>query len=112
MSARRPQEPIPVGAARDIAERYRYDQVVILARRVGDDPEPHGEHITTYGRDRQHCDVAALMGDTLKRIAGWPDTPDPRDIIRGLIAIIPEHLYDLDEPAIARAEAYLAERRV
>ena len=54
---------IPIAAAREIAERFGYDQVVIVARRVGDDPQPHGEHVTTYGRDAAHCAVAARMGD-------------------------------------------------
>ena len=41
-------KPIPIVSARDIAEQYGYDQVVVIARRVGDDG---GEHVTTY-RDK------------------------------------------------------------
>lgn len=63
---------IPITAARKIAEEYGYDQVVIIARKVGDDPEPHGEHLTTYGVNKVHCDVAARMGDALKRFMRWP----------------------------------------
>lgn len=60
---------IPVVAARNIAEQYGYDQVVIIARKVGD---PGGEHVTTYGRNRAHCDAAARIGDFLKfKIMGW-----------------------------------------
>jgi hypothetical protein len=62
---------IPIRAARRIAEEYGYDQVVIYARRVGEAPAPHGEHMTTYGVDRIHCDVAAKIGKALKRFAGW-----------------------------------------
>lgn len=62
---------IPITAAKRIAENYGYDQVVIYARRCHDTPEPHGEHMTTYGRTREHCDVAARMGDTLKKFMGW-----------------------------------------
>lgn len=54
-----PMKPIPVLAARRIAEQYGYDQVIVIARRVGESPDPHGEHVTTYGRDKQHCGVAA-----------------------------------------------------
>lgn len=64
-----PPLPIPVLAARQIADRYCYDQVVILARRVGDGGL---EHVTTYGINKEHCDVASKMGDHLKyNIMGW-----------------------------------------
>lgn len=64
--------PIPISAAERIAKDYGYDQVIVYARKVGDDPEPHGEHMTTYGIDRAHCDAAAKIGDFLKyKIMGW-----------------------------------------
>ncbi len=52
---------IPISAARLIAEQYNYDQVVIVARKVGD-----GEHVTTYGIDKANCDVAARIGNFFK----------------------------------------------
>ena len=65
-------KPIPISAAERIAKDYGYDQVIIVARRVGDDPEPHGEHVTTYGVTKAHCDVAARIGDFLKfKVMGW-----------------------------------------
>lgn len=65
-------KPIPVSSAEKIAKAYGYDQVIIIARKVGDDPEPHGEHVTTYGRDAEHCAVAARIGDFLKfKVMGW-----------------------------------------
>ena len=42
----RAMDPIPISAARTIAEAYGYDQVVIVARRVGDGADG-GEHVTT-----------------------------------------------------------------
>ncbi|MBQ4826592.1 hypothetical protein J4729_18875 [Leisingera sp. HS039] len=67
-----PTKPIPVSAAERIAKFYGYDQVVIIARRVGEDPEPNGEHVTTYGRTKEHCSVAARIGDFLKfKVMGW-----------------------------------------
>jgi len=58
---------IPISAAKDIAKKYGYDQVVIVARSVD-----HGEHVTTYGKDKANCDVAARTGDFLKyKIMGW-----------------------------------------
>ena len=64
-------KPIPISAAKIIAEKYGYDQVVVIARKVG---ENGGEHCTTYGRDKANCDVAARIGDWLKfKVMGWPE---------------------------------------
>ena len=62
---------IPISAARRVAELYGYDQVVIIARKVGESPDPHGEHVTTYGVTKEHCRVAARMGEKLKEMMGW-----------------------------------------
>ena len=62
---------IPIAAARRIAEAYGYDQVVIYARKVGSAPDPCGEHLTTYGVNKEHCSVAARMADVLKKFMGW-----------------------------------------
>jgi hypothetical protein len=56
-SARR----IPIKAGKEIADRYGYDQVIIIARKIG-----VGEQCTTYGVDKMHCGVAARIGDFLK----------------------------------------------
>jgi hypothetical protein len=59
---------IPIRAAKAIAEKYNYDQVIIFARKVG-----RNEHMTTYGATKEHCDIAAKIGDFLKHtIMGWP----------------------------------------
>ena len=61
---------IPIAAAQRVAEQYGYDQVVIVARKVGEDG---GEHVTTYGVDRANCDVAARIGNYFKhKLMGWP----------------------------------------
>lgn len=61
--------PIPINAAKQIANQYDYDQVIIVARKVGDDG---GEHVTTFGRNKQHCSIAAKCGDFLKaKVMGW-----------------------------------------
>lgn len=63
---------IPIAAAERIAKQYGYDQVVIIARKVGQAPDPNGEHVTTYGVDKGHCDVAAHIGNFLKyKVMGW-----------------------------------------
>lgn len=64
-----PMLPIPIAAARKIANEYGYSQVIIIGRRVG---EHGGEHCTTYGVDKANCDVAARIGDFLKfKVMGW-----------------------------------------
>jgi hypothetical protein len=68
-------KPIPIHAARSIAEQYGYDQVVIIARKVDQPDKPGGEHCTTYGRDKENCAVAARIGDFLKfKVMGWLET--------------------------------------
>lgn len=69
-------KPIPISAARHIANLYGYDQVVVIGRKVGESPDPHGEHVTTYGVDKEHCQIAARIGDFLKyKVMNW--VPEP-----------------------------------
>ncbi len=67
----RPMKPIPISAASKIAKTYGYDQVIIYTRRVGEIPEPHGEHMVTFGVNQQHCDAAILIGEALRKFMGW-----------------------------------------
>ncbi len=68
-------KPIPISTAQLIAEAYGYDQVVIIARKVGEPPS--GEHVTTYGVDKAHCAVATHIGNFLKyKVMGWIITED------------------------------------
>lgn len=65
---------VPIVAAQRIAEAYGYDQVIIIARKVGEGRAgyDHGEHVTTYGIDKEHCRIAAMVGDFLKfKVMGW-----------------------------------------
>jgi hypothetical protein len=59
---------IPITAAKRVAQEFGYDQVVIYARKTGDNG---GEHMTTYGVNKEHCGIAARMGDVLKKFMGW-----------------------------------------
>ena len=60
---------IPISAAKKIAEKYDYDQVIIFARKVG-----RNEHCTTYGTNEQHCKIAAQCGDFLKyKVMHWDE---------------------------------------
>lgn len=70
-------KPIPISAAESIAKRYGYDQVIIVARKVGDDG---GEHCTTYGKDQVHCDIASRAGEFLKfKVMGWVKDQPPNE---------------------------------
>jgi len=67
-------KPIPISAARRIAEEYDYDQVVIVARKVIGKYHDGGEHCTTYGIDKANCAVAARIGNYFKhKLMGWPE---------------------------------------
>lgn len=64
---------IPIKTAKRVAEDYGYDQVIIVARKVASGGDEGGEHVTTYGVNRQHCSIASYIGDYLKHnIMGWP----------------------------------------
>lgn len=62
-------KPIPISAAKRIATEFGYDQVVVIARKI----DPSGvEHVTTYGVNKEHCEVAAKIGDFIKfKIMKW-----------------------------------------
>lgn len=63
-------KPIPISAARKIANLYGYDQVIVIARKCGDGGR---EHVTTYGRNKENCSVAATIGEFFKHnLMGWP----------------------------------------
>ena len=101
---------IPIKIAEKIAKDYGYDQVVVYARKVGEDPDPYGEHMTTYGVDKTHCGIAARMGSFLKReIMGWYEAPE-RSWDMNAVQVDPADIQDFvnamrDEviPAIVKA---------
>ena len=65
-------KPIPISAAKEVAKKYGYDQIIIYGRVCHDSPLPHGEYMTTYGRNKEHCNAAAKIGNFLKyKIMGW-----------------------------------------
>lgn len=65
---------IPISAAKKIADEYGYDQVVIVARKCGEDG---AEHCTTYGRNKKHCAIAAKIGEFFKyELMRWPRPPE------------------------------------
>lgn len=64
------QSKLPIKAARDIASAHGWDQVIVVARKVGDDGY---EHVVTYGKDAAHCEAAARAGNAIKHhLMKWP----------------------------------------
>ncbi len=67
-------KPIPISAAKAIAEIYAKQQVIVVAWDAA-----HGKtHVTTYGDTAEACRQAALGGDKVKAALGWP--PDQRSV--------------------------------
>lgn len=65
---------IPISAAKFIADSCGYDQIIVIGRKVGDVADGAGEHVTTYGVDKEHCRIAAHIGEHLKKnVMGWPN---------------------------------------
>lgn len=61
---------LPIKAARDISSDYGWDQVIVVARKVGDDGY---EHVVTYGKDAAHCEAASRAGNAIKHhLMKWP----------------------------------------
>ena len=64
---------IPIRVAECIAKEYGFDQVIIVARKTGDGPTK-GEALTTYGINKQHCNIAAKVGEFLRvKIMKWSE---------------------------------------
>lgn len=61
---------IPIKAAKEVSEKYKKDQVVIISYKK----EPsHLTTVTTYGKTTIDCDQACQLGNIIKeRILKWP----------------------------------------
>lgn len=62
-------QEIPIAAAKVIAKKYGYTQVIIHAF----DSETGTQHVTTYGKNLKECEQAAEGGNQIKRLCGWPE---------------------------------------
>lgn len=61
---------IPIKTAKDIAEKYDANIVIITAW----DTKTGTSHVTTYGRSREECIWAAAGGNQIKRdLLKWPE---------------------------------------
>lgn len=67
-------QTIPVKEARKIAEKYGYDQVIIHARKMGEDVTAalRGESMATYGVNAVHDTIIARIGKFIQEsVFGW-----------------------------------------
>lgn len=111
MSTARAHIPVPVEAARQIADRYEKTVVVILAY----DPLSELIHTTTYGRGAQEKEVAAWAGEQAAKAVGcdlqqkrtYADFAEPstaarnaheRDQLLRLTRLLDEHPAGYDGP--------------
>lgn len=61
---------IPIQAAKDFANKYGKDQVIIISY----DNDTDMTWVTTWGRNIEDCRLAAESGNNLKRHMGWPES--------------------------------------
>lgn len=62
---------IPIVRAKEIAKKYQWPQVIIIAR----NHEEGCYHLTTYGKNKEFCDSAKVIGDALCDVmANGPDS--------------------------------------
>lgn len=77
---------------KSLLENHGYHQAVLVVRRVGDSGE---ETVVTAGADTPHSEVAARVGNFLKRqIMSWPEQPlDPSstEVLQLLLATVNRH---------------------
>lgn len=67
-----PIEPIAPDVLRVFAETYDYDQVIVIARKIG--ATTSEEVVMTYGRNDTHKAVAASIGNFFKfRVVKWAE---------------------------------------
>ncbi len=60
---------IPIKTAKDIAKKYGYDQVIVLALHTANNQQ----HVTTFGKTTADADQAAQGGNYIKRrFLNWP----------------------------------------
>lgn len=67
---------IPPQEAARLCEMYGYDQIIIIARRIGQDYNAH-EAVTTCGADRENSEAARLIGEHFKyNVMKWKRDAD------------------------------------
>jgi hypothetical protein len=65
---------IPIKAARELAKKYKLDQVIIVAYERDAKEQEHMTHVVTYGKTKADGLQAAQGGNMVKKVLGWPDS--------------------------------------
>jgi hypothetical protein len=65
---------IPIKAARELAKKYKLDQVIIVAYERDVKKQEHMTHVVTYGKSKVDCLQAAQGGNMVKKALGWPES--------------------------------------
>lgn len=69
MSKNKPVKRIPIQAAKDVAKKYKQNQVAIVTF----DKTTGITHVITYGISVEECKQAALLGNLIKEhVLKWP----------------------------------------
>lgn len=58
---------LPIKVAKDVSRLFGLDQVCVIAW------DGTRSHVVTYGKNGEQCRQAALLGDKIKTMLGWPD---------------------------------------
>lgn len=95
---------IPISAARDFAQKFDKDQVIVLSFSKVDGKT----WVTTYGKTQEDCEQAAAGGNKLKKAMGWPDdlcqAKPARQVKRESVAALKAEIEEL-KAKLAKAEA-------
>jgi hypothetical protein len=95
---------LPIQDMKDLAKKRGLRQVILAAL----DDEGRA-HVVTYGRSVKDCDSAALSGENLKKLMGWPEWKTEPSRVRKLkdllkkvrdAAVCPKKLADEIDEAI------------
>lgn len=71
---------IPIKAAKEVSQKYNQDQVILVTF----DKTDGLTHVVTYGKTLKDCEEAAIGGNLIKKLIGFPENlckTKPRRII-------------------------------
>ena len=82
---KKPLKRIPINRAKEIAEKYGYEKVIILA--VTEREDRIQFWLTTYGKDKGLCARAKRIGDFFIEVLNHPGLlKNPRDSVMQILS--------------------------
>ena len=73
---------IPISKAKEIANQYGYEKVIILAITTDSKEDRFQFWLTTYGKNKKFCGVAKQVGEFFIRVLNHPGLhEDPKNSI-------------------------------